>query len=390
MKTITNLFKRERSVLLLLIAMTLLSESSFGQNTGQGQYLTRQRITVSAVNREYAIYIPKDYNSTKPVPLVLLFHGFSNNIATMFNDSQMQVLADANNFIYAIPQGLGRTPGWNIGLAFGGNADDLSFTRNLIDRIATNYSINPKRVYAAGFSNGGFFSYQLACQLSDKIAAIASVSGSMNPNWIGGRNPTCRPTHPIPVMQITGTSDFVIPIRGGGLGGGAALSTVFNYWKNYNKTNSTATITNINRSTKRSVFENGSSGSTIEFIEITGKGHEWPKTATSGLRQNASIRIWEFFSKYDINGLIPKLRESNDAFEKNSVTIYPNPTSSEFTISDVNFNEAMPYKIISPTGQTVMTGEITSAIQSIDISSLSESIYFLNIGENTFKIFKTR
>jgi poly(3-hydroxybutyrate) depolymerase len=390
MKSITNFLKQHSSVVLLLIVTTLLSVSSYGQNNGQGQYLTRQRLTFASINREYAIYIPKNYNSARPVPLVLLFHGFSNNISTMFNDSQMQVLADANNFIYAIPQGLGRSPGWNIGLSFGGNADDLGFTRSLIDRISSNYSINAARVYAAGFSNGGFFSYQLACELSDKIAAIASVAGSMNPRWIGGSNPTCSPTHPMPVMQITGTSDFVIPIRGGGFGGGAALSTVFNYWKNYNKTNNTATVTNINSSTKRSIFNNGSKGSTIEFLEISGRGHEWPKTATAGLRQNASIRIWEFFSKYDINGLITSPREADNTFEETGIAIYPNPVSSEFTISNVNFTEAMPYRIISPTGQTVMEGEISSATQRVDISSLSESLYFLNIGENTFKIFKTR
>jgi len=65
------------------------------------------------------------------------------------------------NFIFAIPQGLGFLPGWSIGLSFGGNADDLGFSSSLIDAIATNYSIIEERVYAAGFSNGGFFSYRL-------------------------------------------------------------------------------------------------------------------------------------------------------------------------------------------------------------------------------------
>ncbi|WP_309608953.1 T9SS type A sorting domain-containing protein [Flavobacterium sp.] len=378
------LLTKIKKSILFFVFMLLLPIISLGQNNGLGQYLTNQTLLHTSGNRQYAIYIPVNYNSAQPVPLILLFHGFTNTISTMFNDSEMQALADANKFIYAIPQGLGNLPGWSIGLSFGGNADDLGFARSLIDRIALNYSINPKRVYAAGFSNGGFFSYQLACQLSDKIAAIASVAGSMNPAWISGSNPTCNPQHQMPILQFTGTNDNVIPIAGGN--GGSPLNNVFNYWKSFNNTNATPTITNINSVTQRTVYNNGNNGATVEFIEIGGRGHEWPKTTTTGLRENASIRIWDFFSRYDIDGIITPL--SVNTFDKTGVSIYPNPTNSVITINNVNFLDKEQYNIATVTGQVIMTGKMASSSQQIDISNLSDSIYFLNIGDSTFKIIK--
>ena len=386
MKLKIILERKINKAILFLAFTTLLPIISFGQNNGLGQYLTNQSLQHTSGNRQYAIYIPVNYNSAQPVPLVLLFHGFTNNISNMFNDSEMQMLADTNNFIYAIPQGLGGLPGWNIGLNFGGNADDLGFTRSLIDRISLNYSINPKRVYAAGFSNGGFFSYQLACQMSDKIAAIASVAGSMNPTWISGSNPTCNSQHQMPILQFTGTNDNVIPIAGGN--GGTALNNVFNYWIDFNNTNTAPTITNINAVTKRTVYNNGDNGAIVEFIEIGGRGHEWPKTTTAGLRENASIRIWDFFSKYDIDGLIAPL--SVNKFNSTGISIYPNPTKSFITINNINFVEKTQYNIASITGQVIITGELTTAIQQIDISNLNASLYFLKIGDSTFKIIKTQ
>lgn len=380
-----TLLQKKIKTILFFTFITLVSTFSFGQNNGQGQYLQNQTLQHSSGNRQYSIYIPANYNASQPVPLVLLFHGFTNNIATMYGDSQMEAIADANNFIFAIPQGLGFLAGWNIGLSFGGNANDLGFASSLIDVISTNYSIIDKRVYAAGFSNGGFFSYRLACELSGKIAAIASVAGSMNPSWISGNNPTCNPQHQMPIMQITGTNDTVIPINGGN--GGTALSNVFNYWTNFNSTSTTPTVTNINSVTERNVYENGTNGATVEFIKIGGRPHEWPKTTTAGLRENASIRIWEFFSRYDKDGLIETL--STDTFEKTGISIYPNPASEVITINNINFSENTKYNIVSITGQIVLTGEITTASQRIDISNLNSSIYILNIGTNSFKIVKT-
>ena len=86
--------------------------------------------------------------------------------------------------------------------------DDLGFTAALIDSLSAEYSINQDRIYSTGMSNGGFMSYHLACELSERIAAIASVTGTMNVN----QPATCSPGHPMPVMEIHGTADATVPV----------------------------------------------------------------------------------------------------------------------------------------------------------------------------------
>ena len=85
----------------------------------------------------------------------------------------------------------------------GSRADDVGFTEALIAALAAEYNIDLKRVYATGHSNGGYLSFQLACQLNNKIAAIASVSGSMTPETFDN----CNPERPTPILQIHGTAE---------------------------------------------------------------------------------------------------------------------------------------------------------------------------------------
>ena len=81
---------------------------------------------------------------------------------------------------------------------------------------------------------------------------------------------------------------------------------------------------------------------------------------------------------------------SNDDFEdRSAVSIYPNPTNSSVTIKNVNFTNNVEYNITNISGQLVRSGDITSSKQQIDISNLASSVYFLNIGETTFKVVKT-
>ncbi|WP_378187838.1 T9SS type A sorting domain-containing protein [Aquimarina sp. W85] len=245
--------------------------------------------------RQYRLYIPQSYDASKPAPLILNYHGFTNNINTQYNQSNFQQLAEDNQFIFVTPQGLGGLAGWAINNSFGGNEDDLGFSDALIDKIQSEYNINEKRIYATGFSNGGYFSYRMACELSPRIAAIASVAGSMTARWID--NGQCRPQHPTPILQITGTNDRTIPIAGGGLG--KSIQDVMEYWAAYNNADLTPDITDLGSGSTRSIWDNGDNGVTVEFIKVGGKGHSWV-----GGNVSTSNEIWEFFSRFDIDGAI--------------------------------------------------------------------------------------
>ena len=98
---------------------------------------------------------------------------------------------------------------------------------------------------------------------------------------------------------------------------------------------------------------------------------------------NYSKSDFLFFSRYDINGPL-----SNDDFENNQVTIYPNPTQSKINLS-LNYSKDIYYELISPLGQQLMTGTITSSNEEIDISHLPSNIYFLKVGNQVFKVLKS-
>ena len=275
--------------------------------------------------RTYRLYVPQSYDANQPVPLILNFHGYTNSIDIQYNQSNFQQLAEDNQFIYATPQGLGNSAGWAINNFFGGNEDDIGFSNALIDVIESQYNINAKRIYATGFSNGGYFSYRLACELSNRIAAVASVAGSMTAGWID--NGQCQPQHPTAVLQITGTNDSVIPINGGGLG--KSINQVMQYWTTYNNGNTTPVTTDLGSGSSRAVYENGNNGVTAEFITVGGKGHSW-----IGGNVDTSNEIWDFFSRFDIDGAIDVTTPPTNDSCSGNITSYPFNESFESSLGD--------------------------------------------------------
>ncbi len=276
---------------LLLFAITLITTIAT-----YAQQVIDATLQNDGRTRQYRLYIPQSYDPNQPAPLILNYHGFTNNINTQYNQSNFQQLAEDNQFIFVTPQGLGGFfSGWAINNNFGGNEDDLGFTDALIDKIQSEYNINAKRIYATGFSNGGFFSYRLACELSPRIAAVASVAGSMTRVWIDRGQ--CQPQHPTAVLQITGTNDNVISINGNG--SNEPIQEVMEYWAGVNNADATPDVIQLGGGSTRSIWDNGDNGVTAEFIRVQGKGHSW-----NGGGINTSEEIWKFFSRFDIDGAI--------------------------------------------------------------------------------------
>jgi polyhydroxybutyrate depolymerase len=175
-------------------------------------------------------------------------------------------------------------------------------------------------------SNGGFMSYQLACELSDRIAAIASVTGSMNLGWFN----SCNPSHPMPVMEIHGTLDPTVPYNASSFT--ESIPNIMDFWKNFNNCNSTAIVTNVpNTNTadgctaEHQIWENGSNGVAVEHYKIIDGEHSWPGALfPNGITNqdiNAAEKIWEFFNNYDINGLINPTNIKNITTEKSAELI---------------------------------------------------------------------
>jgi poly(hydroxyalkanoate) depolymerase family esterase len=137
--------------------------------------------------RTYLIHPPKGYDAKTPLPLVLVLHGAVQGAANAESMSGMSAKADKEDFLVAYPTGTSRfglAPTWNAGACCGyamtNKVDDVGFLRALIDRLEHDYTVDPKRIFVTGISNGGMMSYRLACELADRIAAIAPVEGAQD------------------------------------------------------------------------------------------------------------------------------------------------------------------------------------------------------------------
>ena len=372
----------------ILFSLLCLSFLAFSQQTINGA------ITHGGVTRTYILYVPANYTGTAAVPLVLNFHGYSSNATEQMFYGSFRSIADTVGFLVVHPQGTldnTNTAHFNVGWGTS-TVDDVSFTSDLLDTLIANYNINTDRVYSTGMSNGGFMSYNLACNLSSRIAAIASVTGSMSPLQYN----SCSPSHPTPILEIHGDADAVVPYNGAIHA--TAISNVLQYWVTYNNCNATSTTTSIadantadNSTVDHVVYSGGTNGVNVEHFKINNGGHTWAGSAFNFAGTNydidASAEIWEFFSRYDINGLITTT--NTNTVEVQSLKVYPNPATSFIRIA-YDFSEKVNYQLVSTLGEIVKTGILNNEQEDINISDLVAGVYFLRIENQVVKIVKSR
>lgn len=338
-------------------------------------------IFVGGIYRNYRLYVPAVYNGSTARPLIFNLHGYTSNALQQQQYSNFKPIADTANFLMVFPNGTkdgSNQPFWNAGMS-SAIVNDIAFLNALIDSLDLTYNINLNRVYSTGMSNGGFMSHTLACELSNRITAIASVTGSIFTTQYGGN---CHPTRPVPVMQIHGTNDPTVPYAGSSTM--MPIDTIVKYWVTKNNCNTTPTFSNVpNTSTtdgctaEHYKYLNGTSGSSVELYKIIGGTHTWPGFPFGGsgtnMDMNASKEIWRFFSKYSLS----TLTAANESEQlKNTLKVYPNPATSV-----LNFNlenESSVSVIISDVLGKVVISEITQT-NSISVDKLKSGIYFITV-----------
>jgi len=255
------------------------------------------------VNRNYLVYIPNSYDSEIDYPLMFLFHGFGGIASEFMNTADMRDLAESKNFIVVYPQGLDLASTgshWNCSNPSADNksdVDDIGFIENLIDQLLIDYPvIDNKRIYAAGYSNGGFMSYYLACN-SKKFAAIGSVAGTM----LDDSYQNCNAQFPTAMINIHGTDDFDVPYVGNSYY--PSIPDVVDWWKNFNNATNEDLLTNQDGTIEQYIYYDDAGDRFVEHIKVIGGGHYWDdKLNYEG--KNTSGLIWEFVSNFDIDGVI--------------------------------------------------------------------------------------
>ena len=174
---------------------------------------TNGKILSSGELRKYLLYVPKSYDPTTPTPLIISLHGFAEWPAHQMQISHWNDLADRHGFIVVYPCGTGFPLRWRIRGDAGTPQDpalDVTFIADLIDKLQSDYNIDPARIFANGLSNGGGMSFLLSCRLAARIAAIGTVSGAFLLPW-----EDCRPSRPVPLIAFHGTGDPIVPYSGG-------------------------------------------------------------------------------------------------------------------------------------------------------------------------------
>jgi polyhydroxybutyrate depolymerase len=240
---------------------------------------------VAGGDRPVTVKVPSSYDPSTPTPLLILLHGYT--ATGMLQDLYfgMTAVAEAEGLIYAHPDGtVDQTDNqfWNATDAccdfYGTDVDDVAYLTGLVDEIVSKVNVDPKRIYFVGHSNGGFMSYRMACEASERIAAIVSLAGA---NWLDGAD--CGATSPVSVAQIHGDMDDTI-LYGGGMNinayPSAAESTAYfagvdgcDAMLASGGPNIDLESTLAGNETTVEVYPNCHAGHTVELWTIVGGGH---------------------------------------------------------------------------------------------------------------------
>jgi len=293
---------------LLLTVLCGLSSVAMGWHDSRDAQKT---LSVEGVAREYLLYVPASLRAGRMAPLVLVFHGGDGHARNMPGFTHFDRLADEQGFVVAYPEGVDRH--WNDGRGLS-PADDVGFIRAMIAELERTQMIDAKRVFAAGISNGGFFSQRLACELAGTIAAVASVAATI-PEPLAS---TCKPAQLISVMFIQGTRDPLVPIDGGPVarthGRCISLAAASSFWRTQDRSTSAPVSTKLPDKThdgthvRRDAWA-GQQNTEVVVYTIEGGGHTWPGgpqylpkllVGTVSHNLDATEEIWKFFQKHSL------------------------------------------------------------------------------------------
>lgn len=265
--------------------------------------------------RTYSVHVPSGYDGQSPLPVVLVLHGGASNAKTTRRQTQMDAVSDRNGFLAVYPEGTGRlgyltfNAGTCCGYAVRYKVDDVGFIEAVLDDLARRYKIDPRRVYATGMSNGAMLCYRLACEIPERIAAIAPVSGAM-----GVDGP--RPKRAVPIIHFHGLLDQNAPFNGGV--GENAISKIphrsvpdtIRWWCDVNGCDpKRPQIEQRPDCVIEHFVPETDSGAEIIVYSLREGGHTWPggvdvtprlKTGKLIRSVDASSLAWEFFRRHSL------------------------------------------------------------------------------------------
>ncbi len=332
------------------------------------------------VERNYLTYVPATLPQGSPAPVVLVLHGFTQTAQGIMNYTGFNAIADAGGFIAVYPNGINLS--WNVGFSSSGT-NDIGFLNALIDTLNIKYPINLDRVYACGMSNGGFMSYRLACELSHRIAAIASVTGSMTTQTFND----CNPERPVPIMEIHGTSDLIVNYNGAT--GIKSIPAVMEYWAGQNacpaipETTLLPDVINEGSRVERSIYQPCAQQSEVVLLKVIDGGHTWPGSTNSGFGNtnrdiNASQEIWDFFNRFSLSG---NPNAAGEVDKMLNIRVFPNPASKTLvvTLPQESALQNATLWLFDSQGRVALQQAVPDTTVELYVGDLPSGVYILEI-----------
>jgi len=289
-------------VLLLLFLILNMSVKSQGVQK-------RENMQVDGMNRAFVSYVPPGVPKDEKMPLIISLHGGFATPKGQFHLADFRPIADKEHILVVCPAS---KHFWHDGKDEKGGIDDVKFIDQLITYMINTYHADPKRVYVAGISNGGFMTSKLACQLNKRIAAIGVVAASLD------EGEGYAPVRPMPVIYMHGTKDPVISNKGGKAFGRAIYSQeqVLKVWVGVDKCDPKPVVTNLpdtahdGTSVTKEEYSNPTTGIKVIGYTIVNGGHTWPGgwqylpqfiVGKTTKNLNACQEMWQFFKQYKLN-----------------------------------------------------------------------------------------
>lgn len=259
-------------------------------------------IVSSGEKREYVLYVPRSYDGSKRVPLVISLHGAGGWPVQQLQLSGWNRLAEREGFLVVYPAGIAGF-GPRIWHTSGSRATrNVRFISDLIDKLEREYAIDRERIYVNGLSNGGGMSFVLSCTISHRIAAVGLVSSAQMVPWTW-----CTDRRPVPMIAFHGTADRMAPYDGGASWIGPvpflSIPKFAAGWARRNGCAPVAVETRPAADVTRREYGQCTGGAAVVLYTLHGGGHVWPGGAPlpawfagpdSGT-VDATREMWAFF-----------------------------------------------------------------------------------------------
>jgi polyhydroxybutyrate depolymerase len=275
-------------------AATASATPRVGLRNQPGDYF--ERFVLRAAPRWFKVHVPPGYQSGDPMPLVFNLHGLGMNLEEQEALSGMTAKADEVGFVLVHPQAGASV--WNIQAGEIG-AIDVEFFRQMIDLLLERLSIDPERIYVTGFSNGGGMAHRLACDLSDRVAAIAPVAGAYLQDEI------CVPRRPVPILAIHGLADRYAPFLDPSVGQDVPRWALV--WAARNGCDQEP-LAEVRGAVTVETWRNCRNDASVILYRVEEMGHSWPGSPLGdrygpGTEElQANDLIWDFFQAHTLSG----------------------------------------------------------------------------------------